>query len=166
MATLRNKKKLAAVSRERPESTKNTHSRNTLDPETAQKFISQVSEEIEGRVTKRLSKEFSRTESRILGASCKLDEFFLNPRVRTCSIAVPGTSRNNNSGDWEPTGDHSLGDPCPEAVFCTYHSGNLNESEYEETHHRNRFILCVQNTHMPLPFIDKSTQCLVSWFSS
>ena len=63
-----------------------------------------VSEEIEGRVIKKPSKEFSRTESRILGALSRLDEFLLNPQVRTCSVAVPGTSRNNDLENREPTG--------------------------------------------------------------
>ena len=35
----------------------------------------------------------------------------------------------------ELTGDRSLDDPCPKAVFSTYHSGNPNGSEQEETHH-------------------------------
>ena len=143
MATLRNKRKLAAVSRETPENTRNNQSQNTLNPGMAEEYITQVSEKVEGRVTKKFSKEFRRTESRILGALSKLDEFLLNPRVRTCSVAVPGTSRNNNSEHWEPTGDRSLGDPCPEAVFSAYHPSNLNHSEQDETHHRyiqrNRF---------------------------
>ena len=75
MATLRNKK-LAAVSRETPEGSRG---QNVLDPELTQEYISQVSEEIEGRVTKKLSKEFSKMESRILGALSKLDGFLLNP---------------------------------------------------------------------------------------
>ena len=136
MATLRKKRKLAAVWRETPENTRNSQSHNTLDPEMAQEYISQVSEEIEGRVTKKLSKEFSRTESRILGALSKL-EFLLNPQVRTCSVAVPGTSRNNDSENREPTEDRSLNDPCPEAVFSSHHFGNLNGSELEESHHSN-----------------------------
>ena len=70
----------------------------------AQEYISQVSEEIEGRVTKKLSKEFSRTESRILGALSKPDDFLLNPQVRTCSVAVPGTSRKSNSETRNPLG--------------------------------------------------------------
>ena len=90
MATLKNKRKLAAVSRETPENTRNTQSQNTLDPRMAQEYISQVSKEIEGSVTK---KTFQ-TESRILGAVSKLDEFLLNPQVQTCSVSVPGTSRN------------------------------------------------------------------------
>ena len=96
MATLRNKRKLAAVSRETPEGNRGSRGRNVLDPELTQDYISQVSEEIEGRVTKKLSKEFNKTESRILGALSKLDEFLLNPQVRTCSVAARGTSRNSN----------------------------------------------------------------------
>ena len=96
MATLRNKRKLAAVSREAPESTRSGRTQNLLDPELTEDYISLVSEEIEGRVTKKLSKEISRTESRILGALSKLDEFLLNPQVRTCSVAVPGTSKSSN----------------------------------------------------------------------
>ena len=95
----------------------------------AQEYISQVSEEIEGRVTKKLSKEISRTVSRILGALSKLDDFPLNPQVRTCSVAIPGTSKNNNSENREPTGDRSLGDSCPEAVFSACHPSNLNDSD-------------------------------------
>ena len=97
MATLRNKRKLAAVSREMPEGSRSSRGQNVLDPELTQDYISQVSEEIEGRVTKKLSKEFRKTESRILGALSKVDEFLLNPQVRTCSVAVQGTSRNANS---------------------------------------------------------------------
>ena len=138
MATLRNKRKLATVSRGTPENTTNSQSQNTLDPEMAQEYISQVSEEIEGRVTKKISKKFSRTESRILGALSKLDEFLLNPQVSTCSVAVPGTSGNNDSENREPTWDRSLGDPCLEAMFSFYHANNLNDSEQEETHHSCR----------------------------
>ena len=72
MATLWNKKKLLAVLRETPEGTRSSRAQNALDPELTQDYISQVSEEIDGRVTKKLSKEFSRTESRILGALSKL----------------------------------------------------------------------------------------------
>ena len=96
MVSLRNKRKLAAVSRETPEGNRSSRRQNVLDPELTQDYIFQVSEEIEERVTKKLSKEFSKRESRILGALSKLDEFLLNPQVRTRSVAVPGTSGNNN----------------------------------------------------------------------
>ena len=129
MATLRNKRKLAAVSRETPENARNSKEQNTLDLDLTQDYISQVSEEVEGRVTKTLSKEFSRTESRILGALSKLDEFLLNPQVRTCSVAVPRTSRNNHSANRETTGDRSSGDPYTDVGYFSHHSGHFNSPE-------------------------------------
>ena len=123
MATLRIKRKLAAVSRETPESTRNGRAPNVLDPELTQDYISQVSEEIEGRVTKKLSKEFSRTESRILGALSKLDEFLLNPQVRTCSVVAPGTSRSSNLGNQGTNEDRPSDDPGPEVEFSSPISG-------------------------------------------
>ena len=135
MATLKSRRKLAAVSRETPEGTRNSRAQNVLDPELTQDYISQVSEEIEGKVTKKHSKEFSRTESRILGALSKLDEFLLNPQVRTFSVAVPGISRNNNSENRETTGDRSSDDPCPEVGYSFHYSGQLNSPEAENNPH-------------------------------
>ena len=138
MTTLKNKRKLAAVSRETPEGSKSSRAQNVLDPESAQDYISQVSEEIEGRVTKKLSKEFSKTESRILGALSKLDEFLLNPQVWTCSVAVPGTSRSKISENRETTGDCSSNDPYPEVGFFSHHSVQLNSPETENNAHTCR----------------------------
>ena len=82
MAILRNKRKLAAVTREtQEEHPRNGQSRNTPVPRFNEEYITQVSEEIESRVTKKLSQEFSRTECRILGALSKLDEFLLNQQI-------------------------------------------------------------------------------------
>ena len=135
MSTLSNKRKLAAVSRETLESTRNSRAQNTLDPELSQDYISQVSEEIEGRVTKKFSKGFSRAESRILGALFRLDECLLNPQVRSCSVAVPGTSRNSDSENREPIGDRSVNEPCPEVVCSSHHSGHQSSPEVEECPH-------------------------------
>ena len=135
MATLRNKRKLAAVSRETPEGSRSSRGRNVLDSELTQDYISQVSEEIEGRVTKKLSKEFNKTESRILGALSKLDEFLLNPQVRTCSVAVQGTSRNAISDNRETHGDRSSNDPYPKLGYFSHHSGQLNSPEAENNSH-------------------------------
>ena len=142
MATLRNKRKLAAVSRETPDGSRGSRGRNVLDPELTQDYISQVSEEIEGRVTKKLSKEFNKTESRILGALSKLDEFLLNPQVRTCSVAAHGTSRNSNLENRETHWDRSSSDPYPEGGYFPHHSEQLNISEadmvfesYPHSHH-------------------------------
>ena len=160
MATLRKKRKLAAVSRETPENTRNSQSRNAVDPEMAQEYISQVSEEIEGRVIKKFSKEFSRTESRILGALSKLGELLLNPQVRTCSVAVPGTSRNSNSENREPTGDRPVDDPCPEVGFSSHHCGNLNSPEVKDYPHSNEMFF---DAHLLNRFLRLWTQsCHIS----
>ena len=56
MATLRNKRKLASVTREtQEEHPRNGQSRNTSVPRTNEEYITQVSEEIQGRFTKKLS---------------------------------------------------------------------------------------------------------------
>ena len=59
VATLRIEKKLAAVSRETPENTKNNQWQNTLYPGMAEEYITQVSEEVVGRVTKTLSQKLA-----------------------------------------------------------------------------------------------------------
>ena len=119
MATLRNKRKLAAVLRETPEGSRSSRGQNILDLELTQDFFSQVSEEIEGRVTKKLSKEFNKTESRILGALSKLDEFLLNPQVRTCSV-IQGASRNANLENRETQGIAPQTIPIPKwGIFLT-----------------------------------------------
>ena len=54
MATLRNKRKLAAVTREiQEENLRNGKSRNTSVPRINEEYFIQVSEEIEDRVTKK-----------------------------------------------------------------------------------------------------------------
>ena len=134
MATLRNKRKLAAVSRKTPEGSRSSGGQNVLGPELTQDYISQVSKEIEGRVTKRLSKEFNKTESRILAALSRLDEFLLNPQVRTCSV-VQGASGNANSENRETHGDRPSNDPYPELGYFPHQSGLLNSPEAETNSH-------------------------------
>ena len=135
MATLRNNRKLAAVSRETPEGSRSSRGENVLDPELIQDYISQVSEEIEGKVTKKLSKEFSKTESRSLRASSKLDEVLLDPQDRSRSVAVQGTSRNAKSENRETHGDRSSDDLYPEVGYFPHHSGPLNSAETETNSH-------------------------------
>ena len=79
-------------------------------------------------VTEKLSKEYNKTESRILGALSKLDEFLLKPQVRTCSV-IQGASRNANSESREIHGDRSSNDPYPEGGYFPHQSGQLNSSE-------------------------------------
>ena len=116
MATLGNKRKLAAITGEIQEETpRNGQSRNTSFPRINEEYITQVSEEIEGRVIEKLSQEFSRTESGILSALSKIDEFLLNPQIWTHSGTVPGTFRNTNVENQGTNEDNSQSDSHPEA---------------------------------------------------
>ena len=116
MATLRNKRKLATVTREtQEEHPRNGQSRNMSVPRINEEYITQVSEEIEGRVTKKLSQEFSRTESCIFCALSKLDEFLLNPQIRTHSGTVSGKFRNTNVENQGTNEGDSQSDPHPKA---------------------------------------------------
>ena len=66
-------------------------------PRSQEDYITKVSEEIERRVTKKLSQKFSRTENRILGALARLDDFLMNPLIQGYSATAPETSRNEFS---------------------------------------------------------------------
>ena len=126
MATLRNKRKLAAVTRAtQEEHSRNGQSRNTSVPRINEEYITQLSEELEGRVTKKLSQELSRTESRILGALSKLDEYLLNQQIQTHSETVSETLRNTNVHNQGTNGDDSQSDLHPEeGLFCSQTTQN------------------------------------------
>ena len=83
--TTRNKRKLAALNKENCEE----HPRSNLAPRSQEDYITQISKEIQGSVTKRLSKEFSRTENRILGALACLDDFLMKPLLQGHSGTTP-----------------------------------------------------------------------------
>ena len=136
MATLRNKRKLAAVTTERQEHPRNGQSRNTSGPCFNEQKTAQVSEKIENGVTKNMSQEFSRTESRILGALSNLDEILVNPQFRTRSGTVPGTFRNTMVQNLEPNEDRAQNDPHLEVGPSVYQSRHSNDSDLEEAPHR------------------------------
>ena len=142
MATLRNKRKLAAMARKTQENPRNHQSQNSAAPGNTEDYIAKVSEEIEGRVTKKLSQEFSRTESRILDALSKLDEFLLNPQIRTFSENTPGRFRNTDIENQEPSGDRCQSDPHPEMEFSACRASNLTDSDPDETSHRDLYASC------------------------
>ena len=94
MAT-RNKKKLAALNKENcEEHPRSNLAQNSNVPRSQEDCITQVFEEIEGTVTKKLSQEFSRTENGILGALARLGDFITNPTIQGHSGTAPETSRN------------------------------------------------------------------------
>ena len=115
MAT-RNKKKLAGLNKENyEEHSRSNLAQNSTAPRSQEDSITQVSEETEERVTKKLSQDFSRTESRILGALARLDDFLMNPLLQGHSGVTPETSRNVLSINQGTNEDHSQSDPHPEA---------------------------------------------------
>ena len=124
------------MSRETQEYPRNSQSQNTPAPGIIQESKAQVSEEIEGRVTKKLSQEFSRTDSCLLGALSKLDKFFMNPQVRTFR-----TFRNADVEKQDPSGDRSLNDPHPEVEFSASRGNSLTDSDPDETSLRFFFTL-------------------------
>ena len=115
MAT-RNKRKLAALNKENcEEHPRSNLTQNSNVPRSQKDYITQVPEEIEGSVTRKLSQEFSRTENRILGALARLDEFLMNPLLHGHSGTTPETSRNMFSLNHGTNEDDSQSNPLPEA---------------------------------------------------
>ena len=88
---------------------------NSNVPRPQEDYITQVSEEIDGRVTKKLSQEFSRTKNRILGALARLDDFLMNPLIQGHSGTTPETSRNVFSINQGTNEDDSQSNPHVEA---------------------------------------------------
>ena len=132
METLRIRRKLATINRDSHEDhLRNNQARNTNSPRIQEAYITQVSEEIEGRLAKKLSQGFNGTKSCVLGALSRPDEFILNPQALARSGPVPETSRNSSRENRETNGDHTQNDPHPEAAVSL--SQSLQELSPEET---------------------------------
>ena len=132
--TTRNKRKLAALNKENCEEYPRSNlAQNSNAPRSQEDYITQVSKEIEGRVTKRLSKEFSRTENRILGELARLDDFLMNPLLQGHSGTTPEPSRNASSTNQGTNEDDSQNDPHPEAgLFYVQMTQNCGpEKDYD-----------------------------------
>ena len=114
--TTRKKRKLAALNKENCEKhPRGNLAQNSSAPRLQEDCITQISEETEGRVTKRLSKEFSRTENRILGALARPDDFLMNPLLPGGSGNTPEPTRNASGINQGTNEDDSQNDPHPEA---------------------------------------------------
>ena len=109
--------------------------------------IYQVSQEIQGRLTKKLSQDYSRTESRFSGAPSRLDDFLLNPLSHGHSGIVPETFRNTlrtNTGTKE---DDSQSDLLPESDISQSQTTNSGPDDTDN------FVTGVQ---------DENTYCFPS----
>ena len=162
--TTRNKRKLAALNKENcEEHPRSILAQNSSAPRLQEDYITQVSEEIEGRVTKRLSKEFSRTENRILGALARLDDFLMNPLLPGYSGATPEPTRNALSNNQGTNEDDSQNDPHPEAGL--FHGQTTRNTGPEEGHdmvtgatetNRNRYDMVTGATEKIGDYHDKT----------
>ena len=131
--TTRNKRKLAALSKENCEDHPRSNlAQNSSAPGSQEDYMTEVSEGIEGRVTKRLSKEFSRTENRILGALAQLDDFLMNPLLPGHSGTTPEPTRNTSHNNQGTNEDGSQNDPHPEAG--PFHGQTTRNVSLEEDH--------------------------------
>ena len=119
MATLRNRRKLAVLNKKNcHEHPRSNLAQNSNVLKSQEDYITQVSEEIEGRVTKKLSKDFSRTDNRILGALSCLDDFLMNPLIQGHSRSAPETSRNAYGTKEGTKEDDCQSDPHPKRASC------------------------------------------------
>ena len=112
------KRKLAALNKEDcEEHPRSNMARNSNVPKSRDDYITQVSEEFEGRLTKKLSEEFSETESRrTLNALSRLDDSLTNSLFQGHSGTAPQTSRNAYSTSQGTNEDDSQSDPEPERL--------------------------------------------------
>ena len=138
--TTRNKKKLAALNKENCEDHPRSNlAKNSIAPRSQEDYITQVSEEIEVRITKRLSKEFSRTGNRFLGALAQLDDFLMNPLLSGHSGTTPEPSRNALNTSQGTNEDDSQNDPRPEAGL--FHGQMTQNSGPEDGHDKPRLVV-------------------------
>ena len=114
---------------------------NSSAPRPQEDYITQVSDEIEGRVTKRLSQEFSRTENCILGALARLDDFLMNLLLPGHSGTTPEPTRNTNVDNQGTNEDDSQSDPHPEAGLFRSQT-TQNSGPEVGPYNDKRFFLC------------------------
>ena len=75
-----------------------------------------------------------------MAAFFELDDFLMNPQIRTGSGTVPGAFRNTNGENQKLNEDRSQDYTHPEVGPSVYHSRHSNESDPDEAPHRG---LCV-----------------------
>ena len=107
---------------------------NSNVPRLPGDYITQVSEQIEGRVTKKLSQEFSRTEGRILGALSRLDDFLQNPLIQGHFETAPETSRITLGTNQGTNDDDSQCDLHPEKTISqSQNTRNIDPDNESDT---------------------------------
>ena len=139
MATLRNKRKVAALNKENcAELPRSNMAQNSNVPRSQEDYIPQVSVEIEGKVTKKWSQEFSGTENRTLGALARLNDFLMKPLIQGHCGTAPEASVNAFSTNHGTNEDDSQIDPHSESDI--FHSQDTQRSGPEVGHDTNATV--------------------------
>ena len=90
MALLRDKRKLAALNKENcEEHPRSKVAQNSGVPRSQKDYKYHISDEIEGKVTRKLSQEFIKTKNRILVALSRLDDFLMDPLIQGYAGTAP-----------------------------------------------------------------------------
>ena len=100
MRNTRNKRRLAEIQDNFEENNSRGSSRERSQIDLNENYITQVSQEIEGRIAKKLSQEFAKRENRILGALAKLDNFLCKPQD-TKDASTPKQKITSVTGNFE-----------------------------------------------------------------
>ena len=139
---------MAALNKENCEEDPSSNiAQNSSFPKLQEDYITQVSEAIGGKITTKLSAEFSWTENYILGALSRLDNFLLNPLFQGYSGTTSKTSRDTHSTNQETNEDDSQIDPHPEAsIFCDQRTQNSGQKDgHDNSFHRSNNGLCIHS---------------------
>ena len=163
MATLRNKRKLAAPNKENcEEHPRNKFAQNLNVPRSQEDYITQFFEEIEGRVTKKLSEEFSGTEHRISGALSRPDDFLMNPLIQGHSGSAPETAWKAYGTNQGTNEDDSQSDRHPDANIL---QSQTTRNSGPEDGHDNRcsvmiFFCCWKSFHIGTALFQRCSKIL------
>ena len=136
MVTLGNKKELAALNKEKCEEHPGSNvAQNSSEFRSQEDYTTQVFEEIEGKVTKRLSQEFSKTGNRILDQLSRLDDFLINPLIQSHSGTALEMCRIPFSTNQRTSEDNSQSDPHTEAgIFQSETTHNSGPEDGHDSH--------------------------------
>ena len=125
---------------------------------THHNYITQVSEETEGRVMKKLSQKFSRTESKnMLGALLRIDDFLMNPLNQGYSGSTPEMSRNEYRINQETNDADSHSNPHPEAgIFHNQTTRNSGPEDGHDSISNLQIRIKIKMYHVIIRFVLKS----------
>ena len=159
MKNTRNKRRLAEIQDNFEEDNSQSSSRERSQADLNENYITQVSQEIEGRIAKKLSQEFSKRESRILGALAKLDNFLSNPpsgngastpKLKLTSVQDGFEARSSNMPERDAEGQTTLV-VISLPICCMILLATMNVGKVHSCHHRGT-LSSNTTSEPPVPF--------------